>query len=77
VFAPSASAFIESGRVIARVAAREGWNVVRQNRSLLNDALLATSCIEQGIVLVTNDSDFDRFASLRGWRAVRPWPVVA
>jgi len=51
---------------------------VRQNPSLLNDALLATSCREQGIVLVTSDSDFDRFTSLlKGWRAVDPWPEVS
>ena len=78
VFTPSAIAFVESGRLIADVAAREGWNAVRQNSSLLNDALLATSCREQGIVLVTSDSDFDRFASLlEDWRAVRPWPALS
>ncbi len=76
VFTPSATAFVESGRVIAGVAAREGWSAVHQNQSLLNDALLATSCREQGIALVTSDSDFDRLASLvKGWRAVRPWPA--
>jgi len=78
VFTPSARAFVESGRFVAGVAAREGWSAVRQNPSLLNDALLATSCREQGIVLITSDSDFDRFASLaRGWRPMRPWPVLS
>jgi len=62
--------------VIAGVAARDGWSAVRQNPSVLNDALLATSCREQGIMLVTHGSDFDRFASLRSWRSVRPWPVL-
>lgn len=76
VFTPSAVAFVDSGRLIADVAAREGWNAVRQNPSLLNDALLATSCREQGIALVTSDADFDRFVSLLGdWRAVHPWPM--
>jgi predicted nucleic acid-binding protein len=76
VFTPSGTAFVDSGRLIADIAARDGWNGVRQNPSLLNDALLATSCREQGIVLVTSDVDFDRFASLlKGWRAVRPWPT--
>ena len=78
VFTPSAIAFANSGRLIADVAAREGWQTVRRNSSLLNDALLATSCREQGIVLVTNDSDFDRFASLlKKWQAVRPWPMFS
>lgn len=78
VFAPSATAFVDSGRLIADVAAREGWNAVRHNSSLLIDALLATSCREQGIALVTSDGDFDRFASLlKDWRAVRPWPALS
>lgn len=78
VFTPSPDAFVHSGRLIASLAAREGWSGVRQNPSLLNDALLATSCREQGIVLVTSDSDFGRFAPLlKGWRVVAPWPAVA
>lgn len=77
VFTPSATAFAESGRLIADVAAREGWNAVRHSPSLLNDALLASSCREQGIVLVTNEGDFDRFGSIKGWRAARPWPALS
>lgn len=78
VFTPSASPFADSGRLIADVAAREGWSTVHQNPSLLNDALLATSCRERGIVLVTSDSDFDRFALLlEDWRPVRPWPPLS
>jgi predicted nucleic acid-binding protein len=38
VFAPSATAFVESGRVLAAIAAREGWHVFDENPSLLNDA---------------------------------------
>jgi predicted nucleic acid-binding protein len=37
------------------VAAKEGWAAVYDNPSLLNDALLAASCREAGITLVTND----------------------
>jgi predicted nucleic acid-binding protein len=76
VFAPSSAAFVESGRIIASLAAREGSRV-SENPSLLNDALLASSCREQGITLVTRDSDFDRFLPfLRRWRHVGPWPAV-
>jgi predicted nucleic acid-binding protein len=78
VFTPSGSAFVDGGRLIADLAARDGWDGVRQNPSLLNDALLATSCRERGIVLVTRDGDFDRLASLlKGWGAVRPWPALS
>jgi predicted nucleic acid-binding protein len=78
VFAPLSTAFVRSGRLVAAVAAREGRAAVYDNPSLLNDALLAASCREAGITLVTNDSDFDRFAPfMKGWRHVRPWPDVS
>lgn len=44
VFAPSSAAFVKSGRMLAAVAAREGWQLVDENPSLLNDALIAASC---------------------------------
>jgi predicted nucleic acid-binding protein len=78
VFAPATTAFVSSGRLIAALAEREGWNAVYENPSLLNDALLASSCRERGITLITNDRDFDRFLPfLRGWRHVTPWPAVS
>jgi predicted nucleic acid-binding protein len=75
VFAPSTRAFRESGRLLAELAAREGWEPIHSNPSLANDALLAASCREQGFTLVTSDADFDRFLpSLGRWRHVKPWP---
>lgn len=75
VFVPSAAAFVKSGRVLAAVAAREGWDLIYENPSLLNDALIAASCRESGITLITEDGDFDRFLPfLGGWRHVAPWP---
>ena len=75
VFAPTTTAFVTSGRVLAAVAAKEGWKAVHDNPSLLNDALLAASCRERGITLITQDADFDRFSPfLKGWRPVAPWP---
>jgi predicted nucleic acid-binding protein len=77
VFAPSTLAFRESGRFLAELAAREGWPAIHSNPSLANDALLAASCRERGITLVTSDGDFDRFLpSLGRWRHVKPWPKV-
>lgn len=76
VFAPSAAGFAESGRVLAAVAAKEGWQVMDENPSLLNDALIAASCREQGITLVTRDGDFARLAPfVKGFRYVAPWPM--
>jgi len=78
VFAPSSAAFAESGRVLAVVAAREGWQLLDEKPSLLNDALIAASCREQGITLITKDGDFKRLAPfVKGFRYVAPWPGVA
>jgi predicted nucleic acid-binding protein len=54
---------------------REGWSAIRSNPSLSNDALLAASCREPGVTLVTSDADFDRFVPFLGrWRHIKPWP---
>ncbi len=77
VFAPSSAAFAESGRVLAAVAAREGWQRLDDKPSLLNDALIAASCREQGITLVTRDGDFRRLAPfVKGFRYAAPWPTA-
>ena len=78
VFAPSSAAFAESGRVLAAVAAREGWQLLDEKPSLLNDALIAASCREQGITLITKDGDFKRLAPfVKGFRYAVPWPAAA
>jgi len=77
VFTPSSAAFAESGRVLAAIAAREGWRLFNDEPSLLNDALIAASCREQGITLITKDGDFKRLASfVKGFRYVSPWPLA-
>jgi predicted nucleic acid-binding protein len=77
VFAPSSAAFAESGRVVATVAAREGWQLLDDNPSLLNDALIAVSCREQGITLITRDGDFKRLSPLvKGFHHAAPWPAM-
>ena len=77
VFAPSTAAFAKSGHLLAAVAAREGWQALDENASLLNDALIAASCREQGVTLVTKDGDFKRLAPfIKGLRYTRPWPLV-
>ena len=78
VFAPSTTAFAESGRVLAAVAAREGWQLLDEKPSLLNGALIAASCREQGITLITKDGDFKRLAPfVKGFRYAPPWPAAA
>ena len=74
-FAPSSAAFVASGRVLAAIAAREGWQSLDEKPSLLNDALIAASCRERGITLITRDGDFKRLAPfVKGFRYAAPWP---
>lgn len=76
VFAPTSAAFVDSGRAVAAVASQEGWQLLDDNPSLLNDALIATSCREQGITLITKDADFKRLAPfVKGFRYLAPWPM--
>ena len=75
VFAPSVAAFAQSGRALAAVAAEEGWQTLEEKPSLLNDALIAASCREHGVTLITKDADFARLAPfVRGFRYAAPWP---
>ena len=78
VFAPSSAAFAESGRVLAALATSEGWQWADETPSLLNDALIAASCREQGITLITRDADFKRLTPfIKGFRYAPPWPNPA
>jgi len=75
VFAPSVGAFRNAGELLAKLAVREGWTASAKP-SLVHDALLAASCRELGVTLITRDADFDRFTPfLSAWRPVAPWPV--
>ena len=76
VFAPSYAAWKESGRVLAELVRPNEWRSV--TRGLVNDTLLAMSCRQLGIVLVTsNVSDFRRIASVRAFDFVAPWPTLS
>ncbi len=72
---PTYDAWKETGRVLAElVPANDG----PAPRSFVNDVLLAMSCRESGIVLVTkNVADFTRIAAVRSFDFVRPWPMPA
>lgn len=73
---PSWSAWKETGRVLSALVAggKARWPDV--SRSFVNDILLAMSCREAGVVLVTgNTRDFERIARVRRFDFVAPWPV--
>ena len=73
---PSYAAWKEAGRVLSQLVAPARWRLV--SRSFVNDVLLAMSCREAGIILVTkNVADFRRIASVRPFDFVAPWPERA
>jgi predicted nucleic acid-binding protein len=75
VFAPSTAAFAKSGRILAAIAASEGWQLVDEKPSLFNDMLIAASCRERGITLITRGGGFKRLAPfVKGFRYASPWP---
>jgi predicted nucleic acid-binding protein len=73
---PSAHAWEDSGDVLAELSRREGLDLSRLSKAFGNDVLLALSCREAGIVLVTdNGHDFARIASVVAFEFVKPWPA--
>jgi len=76
VITPSYGAWKESGRVLADLVGPAAWSSV--SLSFVNDVLLAMSCRESGVVLVTNNvRDCARIASVRAFDFVPPWPIPA
>jgi predicted nucleic acid-binding protein len=73
---PTYDAWKETGRVLGELISPSGWSSV--SRSFVNDVLLAMSCRESGMVLVTkNVADCARIAAARAFDFVPPWPVPA
>jgi predicted nucleic acid-binding protein len=65
---PSAQAWSDSGDLLGALA--------RVSKGFGNDVLLALSCREAGVVLVTeNARDFARIAHVVPFSFVEPWPV--
>lgn len=74
VFAPSYRAWKQSGRVLAELVNPKDWRSL--TRSFVNDTLLAMSCREAGVVLVTSNlNDFRRIASVYRFDFISPWPT--
>jgi len=72
---PSGRAWEESGDVLADLRRTEGLELGRLVKSFGNDLLLALSCRDEGVVLVTdNRQDFERIARHVSFKFVSPWP---
>jgi predicted nucleic acid-binding protein len=75
VIVPSYQAWKEAAGVLASLTS-SGVCWTNVSRSFVNDVLLAMSCREVGVVLVTeNTRDFERIADVRPFDFVAPWPV--
>jgi predicted nucleic acid-binding protein len=72
---PSFEAWKRSGDVLRELAHERALELSKVTKSFGNDILLATSCRESGVVLVTdNVRDFQRIHQVFSFDFVAPWP---
>lgn len=75
VVTPSHRSWHHAGVAVARLAASKKLDLQSVPRSFVNDALIAASCGEAGVTLVTeNTRDFERLGSVLRFEFVSPWP---
>ncbi len=75
IVVPRYSSWKRSGEVIAELVDRRVLSPRGVAPSLINDALLAVSCREDGLTLITlNVTDFERIAGVEKISVERPWP---
>jgi predicted nucleic acid-binding protein len=75
VVTPSTQAWHDSGDLLAELARRDGLEVGRLSKAFGNDVLLALSCREEGLVLVTdNRRDFERIERQAPFSFMDRWP---
>lgn len=73
---PSYQAWKKAGEVLAQLRAEEGLELRTVSRGFAADVLLAASCRESGVILVTsNGRDFERIARVMPFEFAAPWPV--
>ena len=77
VVTPSHTCWEATGEALARLAAAGELDRTAVPRSLVNDALLAASCREAGVTLVTeNVRDFEKLRRFLHFDFVPPWPEI-
>lgn len=71
---PSFAAWKKSGDALRDLARREGLELRNIRKSFGNDILLAASCREAGVVLVTDNlGDFERISGVLPFEFLPPW----
>jgi predicted nucleic acid-binding protein len=75
IITPSYRSWKRVGEIIARLIQRKLASPGTFARSFQNDCLLAASCHEQGVTLITNNArDFDLIRKVEPVKVVPPWP---
>jgi len=78
ILTPSAAAWDALGRSLASLHEREGLQLAQVSRSFAFDVLLAYSCREQGVVLVSaNARDMAQIRRVFAFEYVAPYPSPA
>src|ERR1700732_3513682 len=68
ILVPTLGDWTQAGRVLARLAARYGYEKIGQGR-LANDALIAMTAARMGATVITaNERDFARLAEFRAFQ---------
>lgn len=76
VISPSFRAWRRSGEIAGELVERGIFSPGGFSRSFLNDVLLAASCREEGLTLVTaNTADFAAIAEVEPFDFAAPWPA--
>lgn len=74
VFAPSYAAWKRAGAALAELARRDGLRLAEIPRGFYNDVLIAASCCEHGIRLVTrNVDDYQRIKRVLRFEFMPAW----
>ena len=72
---PSFRAWERSGDVLRNLARREGLDLRIVRKSFANDILLAMSCRETAVILITDNlTDFRRIRNIVPFDFIPPWP---
>lgn len=73
---PSFAAWKKSGDALRDLANKDGLELSKVRKSFGNDILMAASCHEAGIILVTDNlRDFRRIQKVLPFEFLPPWPV--
>jgi predicted nucleic acid-binding protein len=76
VAGPSVLSFKVCGRILTALFRQDGVPFKERPRSLVNDILIALTCRENGMTLLTDDGDFKIIRPfVRGFSFLTPWPA--